>query len=153
MLLKINVRNKNIFSHTLELKVLSMILLLPNQFQMRLSKWSTWLMAKWHRFYTMLHLVKILKCIITKCYTWYFYDKLCTKIDFNCLKKILVQDGDYYRLLTNGEYHVTASMDGYLPSTKLVTVENTNHNEAQVLNFTMQPVSFHLHSYHKQHFN
>lgn len=56
--------------------------------------------------------------------------------------KILVQDGDYYRLLTDGDYHVTASMDGYLSSTKLVTVENKHHNEAKIMNFTLQPVSF-----------
>jgi len=59
--------------------------------------------------------------------------------------KILVQDGDYYRLLTDGDYHVTASMDGYLSSTKLVTVENKHHNEAKVMNFTLQPVSFKKH--------
>jgi len=56
--------------------------------------------------------------------------------------KILVQDGDYYRLLTDGDYHVTASMDGYLSSTKLVTVKNKHHNEAKIINFTLQPVSF-----------
>jgi hypothetical protein len=64
------------------------------------------------------------------------------KIVFDVFWKILVQDGDYYRLLTNGDYHVTASMDGYLSSTKLVTVENKPHNEAKILNFTLQPVSF-----------
>ncbi|XP_027848660.1 carboxypeptidase E-like [Aphis gossypii] len=51
-----------------------------------------------------------------------------------------VQDGDYYRLLTNGDYHVTASMDGYLSSTKLVTVENKFHSEAKLLNFDLQPI-------------
>ncbi|KAE9537864.1 hypothetical protein AGLY_005836 [Aphis glycines] len=51
-----------------------------------------------------------------------------------------VQDGDYYRLLTNGDYHVTASMDGYLSSTKLVTVENKFHSEAKILNFNLQPI-------------
>jgi len=56
--------------------------------------------------------------------------------------KIIVQDGDYYRLLTNGVYHVTASMDGYLSSTKLVSVENKYHDEAKIMNFTLQPVSF-----------
>ncbi|XP_015377848.1 PREDICTED: carboxypeptidase E-like [Diuraphis noxia] len=51
-----------------------------------------------------------------------------------------VQDGDYYRLLTDGDYHVTASMDGYLSSTKLVTVKNKHHNEAKIINFALQPI-------------
>lgn len=53
---------------------------------------------------------------------------------------IPVHDGDYYRLLTNGDYHVTASMDGYLSSTKWVTVVNKPHAEAKIINFTLQPV-------------
>lgn len=52
-----------------------------------------------------------------------------------------VQDGDYYRLLTNGNYRVTASVEGFLSVTKFVTVVNKPYNEAQVLNFTLQPVS------------
>lgn len=57
---------------------------------------------------------------------------------------ILVHDGDYYRLLTNGDYQITASLDGYLPSTKLVTVQNKYHTEAKILNFKLQPVSFYM---------
>lgn len=60
---------------------------------------------------------------------------------FNVLSKISVQEGDYYRLLTNGDYHITASMDGYLPSTKSVTVKNNPRYGAMVVNFTLQQVS------------
>lgn len=55
---------------------------------------------------------------------------------------ILVQDGDYYRLLTDGHYRVTASMEGFLPVTKLITVMNKPFSEAQILNFSLNPVSF-----------
>lgn len=55
---------------------------------------------------------------------------------------IPVQDGDYYRLLTNGDYHVTASLDGYLSSTKWVTVVNKPHTEAKIINFTLEPVGY-----------
>ncbi|XP_050531282.1 carboxypeptidase E-like [Daktulosphaira vitifoliae] len=51
-----------------------------------------------------------------------------------------VQNGDYYRLLTNGEYRITASVDGYLSETKMVTVENKQYNEAKMLNFVLQPI-------------
>jgi len=70
---------------------------------------------------------------------------LCNKFVLLFFWKILVQDGDYYRLLTDGDYHITASMDGYLSSTKLVTVKNKHHNEAQIINFELQPVSFKNH--------
>lgn len=55
---------------------------------------------------------------------------------------IAVQDGDYYRLLTNGDYQITASMDGYLSSTKWVTVVNKPHTEAKIIHFTLQPVGY-----------
>jgi len=51
-----------------------------------------------------------------------------------------VHDGDYWRLLTPGEYEVTASSDGYEPSTKLVEV-NMNHEEhktAPILKFQLE---------------
>jgi len=51
-----------------------------------------------------------------------------------------VHDGDYWRLLTPGEYEVTASSDGHEPSTKLVEV-NMNHEEhkvAPVLKFQLE---------------
>jgi hypothetical protein len=51
-----------------------------------------------------------------------------------------VHDGDYWRLLTPGEYEVTASAEGYDPITKLVEV-NMNHEEhkvAPVLKFQLE---------------
>jgi len=51
-----------------------------------------------------------------------------------------VHDGDYWRLLTPGEYEVTASSDGYEPSTKLVEVNmnHEEHKEAPVLKFQLE---------------
>ena len=42
----------------------------------------------------------------------------------------LVQDGDYFRLLTPGEYEVTAYAEGYEPQSKLVEVSDSVHQEA-----------------------
>merc|ERR1712141_389247 len=51
-----------------------------------------------------------------------------------------VHDGDYWRLLTPGEYEVTASSDGHAPSTKLVEVNmnHEEHKEAPVLKFQLE---------------
>merc|ERR1711997_381112 len=51
-----------------------------------------------------------------------------------------VHDGDYWRLLTPGEYEVTASSDGYEPSTKLVEVNmnHEEHKEAPILKFQLE---------------
>jgi len=51
-----------------------------------------------------------------------------------------VQDGDYYRLLTNGDYLVTAVMEGYLSSSQRVTIKNEPHTEAKILNFELHPM-------------
>ncbi|XP_050441299.1 carboxypeptidase E-like [Adelges cooleyi] len=50
-----------------------------------------------------------------------------------------VHDGDYYRLLTDGEYRIIASMQGYFPKTEVVVVKNEYHGEAKILNFGLKP--------------
>ncbi|KAJ8920476.1 hypothetical protein NQ315_005344 [Exocentrus adspersus] len=67
-----------------------------------------------------------------------------------------VHDGDYYRLLTDGIYKVTAYRDGYLPHTRLVTVVNRPYAEAQRVDFPLKPnnkhVKHHLHNHHHRPF-
>lgn len=48
-----------------------------------------------------------------------------------------VHDGDYFRLLTPGEYDVTVFANGFIPQSKLVEVPESSHNEAPVLNFNL----------------
>lgn len=54
-----------------------------------------------------------------------------------------VHDGDYWRLLTPGEYEITASADGYAPSTKLVEVNmnHEGHKLAAILKFQLEKAS------------
>ncbi|KAK6187834.1 hypothetical protein SNE40_005771 [Patella caerulea] len=48
-------------------------------------------------------------------------------------------DGDYYRLLTDGYYQVTTNKTGYHPVTKCVVVSNNPFQGAQRLDFTLIP--------------
>nr|XP_045582871.1 carboxypeptidase E-like [Procambarus clarkii] len=48
-----------------------------------------------------------------------------------------VHDGDYWRLLVPGEYEITATADGYLPLTHVVTVTNPPHREAITRDFDL----------------
>ncbi|KAK7484686.1 hypothetical protein BaRGS_00024094 [Batillaria attramentaria] len=56
-----------------------------------------------------------------------------------------LQDGDYYRLLADGDYEVTVTAKGYHPTKKCVTVENEMYvgsgiaKEAQVVDFVLTP--------------
>jgi hypothetical protein len=52
-----------------------------------------------------------------------------------------VHDGDYWRLLTPGEYEVIAMADGYEPLAKLIEVTNHGHTVAPMLNFELTRVS------------
>ncbi|XP_044262132.1 carboxypeptidase E-like [Tribolium madens] len=52
-----------------------------------------------------------------------------------------VHDGDYFRLLTPGQYKITAYKDGYLPHSRLVTVTNIPHSPAQRVDFGLKPIS------------
>ncbi|KAK9872584.1 hypothetical protein WA026_018716 [Henosepilachna vigintioctopunctata] len=52
-----------------------------------------------------------------------------------------VHDGDYFRLLTPGQYKITAYRDGYLPHTRLVTVINRPFTQAQRVDFALKPIS------------
>ena len=49
-----------------------------------------------------------------------------------------VHDGDYWRLLTPGEYEVIAIADGYEPEAQLIEVTENGHNTAPVLNFELK---------------
>jgi hypothetical protein len=49
-----------------------------------------------------------------------------------------VHDGDYWRLLTPGEYEVIAVADGYEPLTKLVEVNENGHRTAPLLHFELR---------------
>lgn len=55
-----------------------------------------------------------------------------------------VFDGDYYRLLTPGEYLITAYHDGCKPQTRRVKVSNTPKSEAMRLDFWLEPTTEHL---------
>merc|ERR1712038_1492927 len=48
-----------------------------------------------------------------------------------------VHDGDYWRLLTPGEYQITVSYPGYASQSRLVEVQDNGHNEAPTLNFAL----------------
>lgn len=51
-----------------------------------------------------------------------------------------VHNGDYYRLLTPGEYEVFASHEGYFPEKHYVTVVEHPHEEAQRVDFALHPL-------------
>jgi len=51
-----------------------------------------------------------------------------------------VHDGDYWRILTPGEYEVTAIAEGYLPLTHDVKVSNPQHQEALIRDFDLSPM-------------
>lgn len=52
---------------------------------------------------------------------------------------LLVHGGDYFRLLTPGQYDVTAFQVGYLPETQTIYVFNRPYEEAQRLDFKLLP--------------
>lgn len=51
-----------------------------------------------------------------------------------------VHGGDYFRLLTPGEYEITAYQEGYIPKTQQVTVTNPAYEEAQRVDFDLPPL-------------
>lgn len=51
-----------------------------------------------------------------------------------------VHDGDYWRLLTPGQYIVTAYHEGYRPLSHRVSVRDRPHREAQRVDFHLQPL-------------
>ena len=48
-----------------------------------------------------------------------------------------LENGEYWRLLIDGEYEVTAEREGCQPATQQVTVQNNTENEAQILDFEL----------------
>merc|ERR1712038_656256 len=53
-----------------------------------------------------------------------------------------VHDGDYWRLLTPGEYEIIAVADGYQPLAKLVEVGENGHNSAPMVNFELKKIDY-----------
>lgn len=51
-----------------------------------------------------------------------------------------VHDGDYWRLLTPGQYVITAYRDGYHPLSHRVNVYDRPHQEAQRVDFHLEPI-------------
>ncbi|KAJ4443963.1 hypothetical protein ANN_05752 [Periplaneta americana] len=51
-----------------------------------------------------------------------------------------VHDGDYWRLLTPGQYVITAYHEGYSPLSHRVNVRERPHQEAQRVDFHLQPL-------------
>jgi len=49
--------------------------------------------------------------------------------------------GDYWRLITPGEYQIIVQAKGFEPQAKLVSVTDPSHNPAPVLDFELQPVA------------
>ena len=47
-------------------------------------------------------------------------------------------DGDFWRLLTPGEYEIIAMAEGYKPKAQLVQVNDPNHKEAPIVTFEME---------------
>ncbi|XP_053200778.1 carboxypeptidase E-like [Panonychus citri] len=54
---------------------------------------------------------------------------------------VSVADGEYWRLLTPGQYEVTVVKDSYEPSTKLIKVVNEPHKETHRVDFLLTPSS------------
>jgi len=51
-----------------------------------------------------------------------------------------VHDGDYWRLLTPGEYEVIVVADGYVPVQQLMEVTPNGHHPAPILNFELKKI-------------
>lgn len=54
-----------------------------------------------------------------------------------------VHDGDYWRLLTPGEYEISVSAEGYAPAAKLieVTMNHDDHKAAPILDFELNQLT------------
>lgn len=67
-----------------------------------------------------------------------FNNKVSAFRNFLKLVMAAAQSGDYWRLLTPGEYEITASIKNYRPLTRRVVVINPIHQEAYVVNFDLE---------------
>jgi hypothetical protein len=52
----------------------------------------------------------------------------------------VVHEGDYWRLLTPGQYTITAYRDGYQPLSHRINVYDRPHQEARRVDFRLQPL-------------
>ena len=48
--------------------------------------------------------------------------------------------GDYFRLLTPGQYIITTTATGYKPQRRRIKVINPKHHEATRLDFWLEPI-------------
>lgn len=87
----------------------------------------------------MVSLIAILDAIMKLASKFELLKWLRTTYYFRNLINFVARGGDYWRLLTAGEYEVTASIKNYQPLTQRVLVTNPMHQEAFVVNFHLKP--------------
>nr|AAC47413.1 carboxypeptidase E-1 [Aplysia californica]AAC47415.1 carboxypeptidase E-1 [Aplysia californica] len=74
---------------------------------------------------------------------------------------VSLEDGDYYRLLGNGYYHIQAKAEGFHPRSKCIRIENNIHvgvpsydlRPATQMNFTLNPTKLPQESDKKEDYN
>lgn len=126
---------QNFYRLTLASKALLKMQLPGGQFPMQLSTLEIWQTIVIVTLPTTSHQVNNFnKISIFWCAKYFNF-----KNSFNACIPLLVHGGDYWRLLTPGEYEVTVSADGYEPVVQQVVITHTPETEAQHLDFYLPP--------------